>query len=70
MIQPGFVWMSYGWYTEGWWKESNTNCTVDQIKTAVDRSLSFHHFPLPTQDEKDAPTDVNYVSKYHIVIIV
>jgi len=69
MIHPGFVWMSYGWYSEDWWKEmddngfvSNTDdCTRDEIEQAIDRSLSFHHFPIPTEDENDSPTDVNYV---------
>jgi len=62
MIHSHFVWMSYGWYIEGWWMLQDTNCTVDQIKTAANRSLSFHQFPLLTEEEQDAPTDVNYVS--------
>ena len=68
MIHPGFVWMSYGWYSEDWWEEidnsfvSNTDkCTLDEIEQAIDRSLSFHHFPIPTEEEKDSPTNVNYV---------
>lgn len=56
--------MSYGWYTEDWWMyASDTNCSVNQLKTAIHRSLFFHHFPLPMQSEEDAPTDVIYVSK-------
>jgi len=69
MIHPGFVWMSYGWYSEGWWREmddsgfvSNTdNCKLRDIEEAIDRSLSFHHFPVPTEEESDSPTDVNFV---------
>ena len=63
MVYPRFVWMSYGWYTEGWWKEQlqDTGCSVREMKDALHRSLSFHHFPTPTKDEEDAPTDVNYV---------
>jgi len=67
MIHPHFVWMSYGWYTEGWWKANDVDCTHSEIERAVDRSLSFHHFPLSTEEEQDAPTDVNYVSNVIIV---
>ena len=64
MIHPEYVWMSYGWYSEGWWMDTDdVNCSEAQMRTAVERSLSFHHFPLPTQNEADAPTDVYYVSK-------
>ena len=64
MIYPEYIWMSYGWYTKGWWMYTwDTNCSVDQLQAAINRSLSFHHFPLPMQSEVDAPTDVNYVSK-------
>ena len=64
MIFPEYVWMSYGWYSEGWWTDvDDVNCTENQMRSAIDRSLSFHHFPLPMENEVDAPTDVNYVSK-------
>ena len=37
------------------------DCTLGDMQQAIDRSLSFHHFPLPTEEESDCPTDVNYV---------
>ena len=69
MIYPNFVWMSYGWYTEGWWTQQlqDTSCTLAQMERAIQRSLSVQHFPVPMEDEKDAPTDVNYVSKQCII---
>ncbi|XP_065920338.1 gamma-aminobutyric acid type B receptor subunit 2-like isoform X3 [Dysidea avara] len=71
MIYPRFVWMTYGWYSEGWWEEigndinnrfvvDTDNCTLDEMQQVIYRSLSFHHFPLPTEEENDSPTDVNY----------
>ena len=39
------------------------NCLVDQLKAAVQHSVSLHHFPLPMRGEEDAPTDVIYISK-------
>ena len=39
------------------------NCTENDLRIALHRSLSVHHFPLPMRNEKDAPTDVIYVSK-------
>ena len=66
MIYPDYVWMTYGWYSERWWNDTanmtDLSCSSVQLESAIERSLSFHHFPLPTQDEEDAPTDVNYVS--------
>ena len=64
--------MTYGWYSEGWWEEigndinnrfvvDTDNCTLDEMQQVIYRSLSFHHFPLPTEEENDSPTDVNYV---------
>ena len=68
MIYPEYVWMSYGWYTQNWWldEHEDTSCTADQIKRAVWRSLAIHHFPIPTSEEEDAPTDVGYVSNFSI----
>lgn len=75
MIHPTFVWMSYGWYSQGWWREikngsdfvSNTdNCTIEEMEEAIDRSLSFHHFPLPTAEENNSTTDVNYVCDLYL----
>ena len=63
MTYPEYVWMSYGWYTQHWWLDEDTECTADQMKRAIQRSLSIHHFPIPTSEEEDAPTDVGYVSK-------
>ena len=65
MIYPEYVWMSYGWYTQNWWLHVNdTNCTVDEMQRAIQRSLAIHHFPIPTREEEDAPTNVGYVSNF------
>ena len=68
MIYPRFVWMSYGWYTEGWWEDEleNVDCTPEQMRMAIYRSLSFHHFPIPNEK---ALTDVKYVRKQLLIIL-
>ena len=66
MIYPEYVWMSYGWYTEKWWLEEDTDCTAEQMQRAIARSLAIHHFPIPTSEEENAPTDVVYVSNFSI----
>ena len=43
----------------------DVNCTESQMRSAIQRSLSFHHFPLPMANQVNAPTDVNYVSNYN-----
>ena len=62
MIYPEYVWISYGWYTEKWWLEEDTDCTTDQMQNAIQHSLAIHHFPTPMSEEENAPTDVVYVS--------
>ena len=64
MIYPEYVWMSYGWYTQKWWLEEDTSCTADQMQSAIQRSLAIHHYPIPTSEEENAPTDVVYVSNH------
>lgn len=70
MTYPEYVWMSYGWYTEEWWLEAqkDTDCSVFELQVAIQRSLSIHHFPLPTKSEENAPTDVGYVSSLVISV--
>lgn len=46
--------------------EPKTKCTLEEMERAVYRSLSFHHFPIPMENERFAPTDVVYVSKQSI----
>ena len=71
MIYPEYVWMSYGWYTQNWWLDvEDTNCTVDELQMAIRRSLAIHHFPIPTSDEEDAPSDVGYVSNFSVLHLV
>ena len=68
MVYPEYVWMSYGWYTQNWWLDvEDTSCTADEMKRAIRRSLAIHHFPIPTSEEEDAPTDVGYVSNFSIL---
>ena len=43
MYHPGYVWITPGWYGEGWWMvggEESLNCTLQQLETVLNRSLT------------------------------
>ena len=33
---PKYVWFIIGWYADNWFMEPDTNCTVDQMKEALE----------------------------------
>lgn len=35
-----------GWYAEGWWKVNDTNCTGEEIKTAMGNYLAMTDMTL------------------------
>lgn len=43
MYHPGYVWITPGWYGEGWWMvggEESLNCTLQQLETVLNRSVT------------------------------
>lgn len=43
MYHPSYVWITPGWYGEGWWMvggEESLNCTLQQLETVLNRSLT------------------------------
>lgn len=63
MIYPQYLYISYYWFSEGWFLDPRSNCTVDEIIIAVNRSIAVDYFPEPAINETDSPTDVGTVSK-------
>ena len=43
---PDFVWVLPGWYRTGWWNVSNIDCTAEEMKNALEHSLTNSANPL------------------------
>ena len=41
LFGPNFVWLFPGWFVPKWWTHSDTDCTADEMKSALDHSLGF-----------------------------
>ncbi len=81
MTHPRYVFLSFYWYTEFWWRDNITRgdnrydpefCDQFQLMAALHRSFAPDYFTTATPEEADQPTDVGYVSllieyvpKYH-----
>ena len=40
-VYPLYVFITLGWYTDGWWDSSTVNCTRHQMEIALNRSLAM-----------------------------
>ncbi|KAL5470791.1 hypothetical protein EMCRGX_G028810 [Ephydatia muelleri] len=40
-VYPLYVFITLGWYTDGWWDSSTVNCTRHQMEIALNRSLAI-----------------------------
>eukprot|EP00731_Ephydatia_muelleri_P021180 Em0013g907a len=40
-VYPLYVFITLGWYPDGWWDSSTVNCTRHQIEIALNRSLAI-----------------------------
>jgi gamma-aminobutyric acid type B receptor len=45
-----YVWITHGWYEEGWWRNGTSECTGDQLEEYLDGALGVNHFPFPETD--------------------
>ena len=41
LVGKGFVWLFPGWFVPKWWTYGDTDCSADQMKSALDHSLGF-----------------------------
>ena len=75
MVPPRYVWITYGWYPESFWKQSQSNgtsyqafdqCSREQILNIINQMIFIHHFPRYDQRDKGNPIIGNLVrSKVH-----
>lgn len=50
MIYPGYVWITYGWYSERWWEEGKMkktdNCSNEEILSVLNGAIALTHYPF------------------------
>ena len=57
---PRYVWITYDWYHDGWWQDSELlRCDEDELALLLRRSLVIR--TIPVSEAPDAPTDVAMV---------
>ncbi len=72
MTHPDYLFVSYYWYTELWWRDIITRgenyqyepefCDQFELMAAIDHSIALDYYPVALPEELDQPTDVGYVS--------
>ncbi len=40
MYGPRYVWMLVGWYKSHWWETEDTQCTIEELRQAVEGYFS------------------------------
>ena len=69
MHYPRYVWITFGWYDDDWYREQPTGelvedgsgqCTVQELTEAVNGALIIQHYP--TASDMNAPTMSGIVS--------
>lgn len=63
MVFPKYLFITYYWFSEGWWLDSRANCEVSELIAATNGSIAVDYYPEALNDERDSPTDVGYVSR-------
>ena len=38
---PDFVWLFPAWFQPGWWNNSNTECSSEDMRSGLEHSLEF-----------------------------
>ena len=69
MHYPRYVWITYGWYDDDWYRAQSTDdavedveCTVQQLSKAVNGAIIIQHYP--TASDINAPTMTGIVSLF------
>ena len=72
MTYPRYVFLSYYWYSEFWWRDPITRgagyayeppfCTAEELERAIYRSVSPDYFPEARPEDVNVTSDVGYVS--------
>ena len=57
---PRHLFLTYGWYVQGWWKVEDQNCTAQQRESVLNMSLSLLQFDF--LEDRNLTTDTGIVS--------
>ena len=70
MVPPRYVWITYGWYPEAFWKQSPSNgtsyqafdqCSRQQLISIVNQMIIIHHYPRYDKRDEGNPIIGNQV---------
>ncbi|XP_065916318.1 gamma-aminobutyric acid type B receptor subunit 1-like isoform X2 [Dysidea avara] len=61
---PDFVWLFPGWFQPNWWNISGINCTVEEMRTALEHSLGFRGNSELTNDVSRVIVSSKNVSQF------
>ena len=70
MVPPSYVWITYGWYPESFWKQNRSNgtsyqvfdqCSEEQIMSIVNQMIIIHHYPRYDERDRGNPIIGNLV---------
>lgn len=68
LTAPRYVWITYGWYQEEWWRESkNSVCSNNQLAGIVERGLALQLFPRSRHPE--VMTDTGLVGVDYVILL-
>ena len=63
---PQYMFITYAWYTPGWWKlqpaAENLSCSSDDRASVLPRALAMIHFDTEENFDLESPTDTTIVS--------
>ena len=62
MTYPRYLYISFYFYSEGWYLSPIDSCTIDEMINMVNLSIAVDYYPDTLPGDEDTPTDVGYVS--------
>jgi hypothetical protein len=70
-----YVWITHGWYEEGWWRNGTSECTGDQLEKYLDGALGVDHFPFPdtndtnSEENQEVNSRQSFVTTHHFSVV-
>ena len=71
MVAPRYAWIIYGWYNEGFWKQSPSNgsggyhvfdkCSTEQVMNIINQIIVIHNDPRYDEQDQGNPIIGNLV---------
>lgn len=62
MRYPQYLWITYYWFSEGWWLDPIASCTAEELVVVINQTIAVDYYPDTLPDEQDNPTNVGFVS--------